>query len=111
MASADIEREEEINLDDPPAYYKDIGVDAIPRAFKNLDDRFNLDGFDRKLKSAATRNFIVDFGDGEDAWCAFDLDAESMNGLMRSNVRALGYFLIHHLCYAGHLYFRACLSR
>lgn len=78
-------KEEEEPRGDLPTYYRKLN-DSSLNAFQNFDDLSNFKSLDNKVRLTRTRNFIIDFGDDE-AWCAFDLDAEPVNKLLKAPVR------------------------
>ena len=69
--------------DSRPAYYRDLDDEAISTSFRNLDYSHNLDTFDLGVRNPASQNFIIDFGE-DDAYCAFDLDSDSISRLVHS---------------------------
>ncbi|OCL10498.1 hypothetical protein AOQ84DRAFT_426903 [Glonium stellatum] len=69
---------------DLPAYYTELNDDGIVRSIKNFDDDVHFEQFDHEVRSPNSRNFLIDFGDDE-AWCAFDLEANSFTSLLKSN--------------------------
>ena len=74
-----------VSTTDLPAYYRELGDDRILRSIKNFDDDIHFEQFDHKVRNPNSRNFLIDFGDDE-AWCAFDLEANSYTRLLRTNV-------------------------
>jgi hypothetical protein len=66
-----------------PAYYYDLKDEEITAAFQNFDIEKYFDLFDRQTRNPNSANFCMDFGD-DDAWCAFDLGADSYSRLLRS---------------------------
>lgn len=64
-----------------PAYYQDLGDDDILSSFRNFDNEGSFDLFDRQTRNPRSSNFCVDFGD-DDAFCAFDLCADSFSRLI-----------------------------
>lgn len=66
-----------------PAYYEDIGDENIQHCFRNFDLERNFDLFDRQTRNPTSSNFCLDFGE-HDAYCAFDLDAQSYEKLLSS---------------------------
>ena len=68
-----------------PQYYRARGSD-IADAFRNFDDKINFDCFEQWAQESNRDNFIVDYGDDQ-AWCAFDLDAEQLEKLVKAPVR------------------------
>lgn len=73
-----------ISTTDLPAYYRELGDDDILRSIKNFDEDIHFEQFDHKVRNPNSRNFLIDFGDDE-AWCAFDLEANSFTRLLRTN--------------------------
>ncbi|KAH3918513.1 hypothetical protein HBI56_134530 [Parastagonospora nodorum] len=69
--------------EDLPAYYNDLGDETIQHCFRNFDNERNFDLFDRQTRNPKSSNFCLDFGEG-DAYCAFDLDAQSYSKLLHS---------------------------
>lgn len=69
--------------EDLPAYYNDLGDENIQHCFRNFDNERNFDLFDRQTRNPKSSNFCLDFGEG-DAFCAFDLDAQSYSKLLHS---------------------------
>jgi hypothetical protein len=74
-------------VDEPkfPAYYTGLRSEQILEAIRDFDDPANLEYFNDGVTSSRTRNFFVDFGDGE-AWSAFDLEAIHYSRLIKSPV-------------------------
>jgi hypothetical protein len=64
-----------------PSYYQDLNDDDILYSFRNLDNAKNFDVFDRQTRNPRSSNFCLDFGD-DDAFCAFDLGADSISRLI-----------------------------
>lgn len=69
--------------DELPAYYRDLGDEDITNSFHNLDSSDNFDGFDYGVRNPNSQNIIIDFGEDE-AYCAFDLDSDSISRLLHS---------------------------
>ncbi|KAF1946140.1 hypothetical protein EJ02DRAFT_508973 [Clathrospora elynae] len=67
-----------------PAYYKDTCDENIQHCFRNFDLEGNFDLLDRQTRNPTSSNFCLDFGE-EDAFCAFDLDAQSYTKLLNSS--------------------------
>ncbi|KAI5795126.1 hypothetical protein EDC01DRAFT_654181 [Geopyxis carbonaria] len=67
-----------------PDYYKSLPT-SLASKFQNLDNSSVYSRCKDALKSAATKNFIVDFGGGTEAggqaWCAVDIDPADRQGL------------------------------
>ncbi|KAF2866791.1 hypothetical protein BDV95DRAFT_552324 [Massariosphaeria phaeospora] len=66
-----------------PAYYYDTKDEAITAAFQDFDLERNFELFDRQTRNPNSTNFCMDFGDN-DAWCAFDLGADSYSRLLQT---------------------------
>ncbi|KAF2639817.1 hypothetical protein P280DRAFT_402517 [Massarina eburnea CBS 473.64] len=66
-----------------PAYYRDLNDDDISYSFRDFDKESNFDIFDRQTREPHSSNFCLDFGD-HDAFCAFDLGADSISRLISS---------------------------
>jgi hypothetical protein len=66
-----------------PAYYQDIGDDNIRYCFRDFDSERNFDLFDRQTREHRSSNFCIDFGE-DNAFCAFDLDAQAYGKLLSS---------------------------
>jgi hypothetical protein len=85
---------------DLPEYYRKLDSLDISDSIKDFDDAQTLEDFIVKARSAKSRNFIVDFSDDE-AWCGFDLEAESYTKLLSSprppelNTRWINIWLPH----------------
>ncbi|KAF2832831.1 hypothetical protein CC86DRAFT_414443 [Ophiobolus disseminans] len=69
--------------EDLPAYYQDLSDENIQHSFRNFDTERNFDLFDRQTRNPRSNNFCLDFGE-DDAFCAFDLDAQSYSKLLSS---------------------------
>ena len=67
--------------EDLPAYYQDLSDEAILNCFRDFDSERNFDLFDRQTRNLQSNNFCLDFGEA-DAFCAFDLDAQSFSKLL-----------------------------
>jgi len=70
-------------LHDLPKYYTDLKDPAISTSFRNLDDERSFELYDREIRNPNTQNFTIDFGE-DDAFCAFDLEAESVLRLVHA---------------------------
>ncbi|KAF7676714.1 adp-ribosylation factor protein [Alternaria burnsii] len=66
-----------------PAYYQDTGDENIQYCFRDFDSERNFDLFDRQTREHKSSNFCIDFGE-DDAYCAFDLDAQAYKTLLNS---------------------------
>lgn len=66
-----------------PEYYQNLTPSSIGDTIRDFDHPGNYDELNRLVTSPHSRNFIVDFSDDE-AWCGFDLDAQSYSALLRS---------------------------
>jgi hypothetical protein len=79
--------EKQVDADRPERelheYYRNLNSIDIFDSIKDFDHAPNLEEFKIKAREARSRNFILDFSDSE-AWCGFDLDAESYNLLLNS---------------------------
>ena len=64
-----------------PSYYEDLCDPDILSSFRDFDNTRNFDLFDRQTRNPRSSNFVVDFGD-DDAYCAFDLGADSISRLL-----------------------------
>ncbi|KAF2463191.1 uncharacterized protein BDR25DRAFT_307938 [Lindgomyces ingoldianus] len=64
-------------------YYQELSDDDITESFRNFDDERNFDLFDRQTRNPNSSNFCIDFGD-DDAFCAFDLGADSFSRLLQT---------------------------
>ncbi|KAK3203703.1 hypothetical protein GRF29_106g386842 [Pseudopithomyces chartarum] len=64
-----------------PSYYEDLCDPEILSSFRDFDNTRNFDLFDRQTRNPRSSNFVVDFGD-DDAYCAFDLGADSISRLL-----------------------------
>jgi hypothetical protein len=73
------------SVDDIPDYYTDLNSDGINEAVRDFDDPQNLQYFNAAVTSSRSRNFFIDFGDGE-AWSGFDLEASHYSKLIRTTV-------------------------
>ncbi|KAF1915032.1 hypothetical protein BDU57DRAFT_576201 [Ampelomyces quisqualis] len=69
--------------EDLPTYYQDLGDENIQHCFRNFDNEQNFDRFDRQTRNPRSSNFCLDFGE-QNAFCAFDLDAQSYSKLLIS---------------------------
>jgi hypothetical protein len=69
--------------EDLPDYYNNLGDENIQHCFRNFDDERNFDLFDRQTRNPNSTNFCIDFGE-DDAFCAFDLDAQSYSKLLKT---------------------------
>lgn len=70
--------------EDLPTYYNDLGDENIQNSFRNFDNERNFDLFDRQTRNPKINNFCLDFGE-DDAFCAFELDAQSYAKLLSSS--------------------------
>jgi hypothetical protein len=68
-----------------PEYYKEAEVPDAEAQFKDFDNPHNFRAFEKSVSSATSRNFVIDFGDDE-AWCAFDLEADAIEKLVKTAV-------------------------
>jgi hypothetical protein len=77
--------EKQLNEDRPERrlheYYRNLDSIDIFDQIKDFDHGPNLEAFKVKARDARSKNFILDFSDSE-AWCGFDLDAESYKLLL-----------------------------
>lgn len=64
-----------------PTYYSDLCDENIQHCFRDFDTERNFDLFDRQTRNPKSTNFCIDFGEN-DAYCAFDLDAQSYSKLL-----------------------------
>jgi hypothetical protein len=69
--------------EDLPAYYQEIPDENVQHCFRDFDNARNFDLFDRQTRNPRSNNFCIDFGE-DDAFCAFDLDAQSYSKLLSS---------------------------
>lgn len=67
-----------------PAYYNDLSDETIQHCFRNFDNVENFDLFDKQTRNPGSNNFCLDFGEQE-AFCAFDLDAQAYSKLLASS--------------------------
>lgn len=67
--------------EDLPGYYRDLADETIQHCFRNFDTERNFDLFDRQTRNPRSDNFCLDFGE-HDAYCAFDLSAQSYEKLL-----------------------------
>lgn len=66
-----------------PEYYQNLDPWTIADTIRDFDDPGNFDELNRLVSNPHSRNFIVDFNDDE-AWCGFDLDANSYSALLKA---------------------------
>jgi len=64
-----------------PTYYQDLCDEEISWSFRDFDIEGNFELFDRQTRNPHSNNFCIDFGD-DDAYCAFDLGADSFSRLL-----------------------------
>lgn len=69
--------------EDLPSYYHELGDENIQHCFRDFDNERNFDLFDRQTRNPRSNNFCLDFGE-QDAFCAFDLDAQSFAKLLNA---------------------------
>jgi hypothetical protein len=67
-----------------PLYYQDLHDDNIRHDFRDFDSKSNFDLFDKQMGESKSSNFCLDFGE-DNAFCAFDLDAQSYHKLLTSS--------------------------
>ena len=68
-------------------YYASLsGRPELGQCFRNVDQTAELDICREQLRKAATRNFLLDFGD-EEAWCAIDLERDDYIAILSAGVR------------------------
>lgn len=68
--------------DNLPEYYRKLKHVEILKGFKNFDDLSNFKSLDDRVRHSRSRNFVLDFAD-EQAWCAFDLEADAVSKLLK----------------------------
>ncbi|KIW06736.1 uncharacterized protein PV09_02429 [Verruconis gallopava] len=84
----------------PAEYYRGLDQWSLSEGMKDFDDPENYDELARAVMSARSRNFVLDFDD-DHAWCGFDLDAEAISSLLKSerppelNTRWINIWLPH----------------
>ncbi len=64
-----------------PAYYEELNDEDVMASFRDFDQGHHFDVFDRQTRNPRSSNFCLDFGD-DDAYCAFDLRANSFSQLL-----------------------------
>lgn len=70
-------------MEELPIYYEDLCDPEILASFRDFDNEKNFDLFDRQTRNPHSNSFVIDFGD-DDAYCAFDLGADSISRLLSS---------------------------
>ena len=68
-------------MEELPIYYEDLCDPEILSSFRDFDNEKNFDLFDRQTRNPHSTSFVIDFGD-DDAYCAFDLGADSISRLL-----------------------------
>jgi hypothetical protein len=78
---------ETLTADQVPPYYSQIRDQNGQVRFQDFEDRSIYDKYAAYVESASSRNFVIDFGERE-AWAAFNVGQQEIDGLLGSEVRS-----------------------
>jgi hypothetical protein len=75
------------STDQSPSEYYASFTDrpTLQGKFRDIDEETCFYAYNRRLRDAQTRNFVLDFGN-DDAWCAMNLRQEDFGLLLRKPV-------------------------